>query len=101
MNGTVDPNSRDTTFYFEYGTSTSYGTKTAVQSAGSGASPQNEATAIANLQVGRTYHFRIVATSDAGTATGADATFKTSSAPTVATADATRSRSPPRRCAGR
>jgi hypothetical protein len=88
LNGTVDPNSRDTTFYFEYGTSTSYGTKTAVRSAGAGTSPQNEATAIANLQVGRTYHFRIVATSDAGTTTGADATFKTSSAPTVATADA-------------
>ena len=88
MNGTVDPNGRDTTFYFEYGTSTSYGTKTAVRSAGAGTSPQNEATAIANLQVGRTYHFRIVATSDAGTATGADATFKTSSAPTVVTADA-------------
>jgi len=89
LNGTVDPNSRDTTFYFDYGTSTSYGTKTSVRSAGSGASPQNEAVAIANLQVGRTYHFRIVAKSDAGTTTGADATFKTSSAPTVVTADAT------------
>jgi hypothetical protein len=85
LNGTVDPNGRDTTFYFEYGTSTGYGTKTAVKSAGSGTSPQNEATAIANLQVGRTYHFRIVAKSDAGTATGADATFKTSSAPDVTT----------------
>jgi hypothetical protein len=88
LNGTVDPNSRDTTFYFEYGTSTSYGTKTAVKSAGSGASPQNEAAGISKLQVGRTYHFRIVATSDAGTTTGADATFKTSSAPLVVTADA-------------
>ena len=88
LNGTVDPNSRDTTFYFEYGSSTSYGTKTAVKSAGSGASPQNEAIAISKLQVGRTYHFRIVATSDAGTTTGADATFKTSSAPVVVTADA-------------
>ena len=58
-NGTVDPNSRDTTFYFEYGTSTSYGTKTAVKSAGSGASPQNEAVAISGLQVGKTY--RVVA----------------------------------------
>jgi len=89
LNGTVDPNSRDTTFYFEYGTSTSYGTKTAVRSAGSGASPQNEAVGIASLQVGKTYHFRIVATSDAGTATGSDATFTTSSAPVAVTADAT------------
>ena len=88
LNGTVDPNSRATTFYFEYGTSTGYGTKTATKSAGSGASPQNEAIAISNLQVGRTYHFRIVATSDAGTTTGSDATFTTSSAPLAATADA-------------
>jgi hypothetical protein len=89
LNGTVDPNSRDTTFYFEYGTSTSYGAKTAVKSAGSGASPQNEAVAVSKLLVGKTYHFRIVATSDAGTATGADATFTTSSAPVAVTADAT------------
>ena len=88
LNGTVDPNSRDTTFYFEYGTSTSYGTKTAVKSAGSGASPQNEAVGISKLSVGKTYHFRIVATSDAGTTTGADATFTTSSAPVAETADA-------------
>jgi hypothetical protein len=89
LNGTVDPNGRDTTFYFEYGTSTSYGTKTAVKSAGSGASPQNEAVSISGLQVGRTYHFRIVAKSDAGTTTGGDASFTTSSAPSAVTGDAT------------
>ena len=88
LNGTVDPNSRDTTFYFEYGASTSYGTKTAVKSAGSGASPQNEAIGISKLQVGRTYHFRIVAKSDAGTTAGSDAIFTTSSAPVAVTADA-------------
>ncbi|MGN6799538.1 MAG: hypothetical protein ACTHKS_15465 [Gaiellaceae bacterium] len=89
LNGTVDPNSRDTTFYFEYGTTTSYGTKTASKSAGSGSSPQNETAGISGLQVGKTYHFRIVATSDAGTTTGSDATFTTSSAPVAVTADAT------------
>jgi hypothetical protein len=89
LNGTVDPNSRATTFYFEYGPTSSYGTKTAVKSAGTGATPQNEAVAISNLQAGKTYHFRIVATSDAGTATGADATFTTSSAPVAVTSDAT------------
>jgi hypothetical protein len=88
LNGTVDPNSRDTTFYFEYGTSTSYGTKTAVKSAGSAASAQNEAVGVSKLAAGKTYHFRIVATSDAGTTTGADATFTTSSAPVAETADA-------------
>ena len=38
LNGTVDPNGRATTWYFEYGTSTSYGSKTADRSAGSGTS---------------------------------------------------------------
>ena len=88
LNGTVDPNGRATTFYFEYGTSTSYGTKTSVRAAGSATSPQPEAVAISGLQTGRTYHFRIVATSDAGTATGKDAVVTTSSAPTVTTSDA-------------
>jgi hypothetical protein len=87
LNGTVDPNGRDTTFYFEYGTSTSYGTKTATKSAGSATTPQAEATAIAGLGVGRTYHFRIVASSDAGTSAGQDSAFTTSAAPTVVTGD--------------
>ena len=88
LNGTVDPNSRATTFYFEFGTSTSYGTKTATKSAGSAASAQSESAGISGLQTGRVYHFRIVASSDAGTTTGKDASFTTSSAPTVATSDA-------------
>ena len=88
LNGTVDPNSRATTFYFEYGTSTSYGTKTATKSAGSAASAQSESVGVSGLQTGRVYHFRIVASSDAGTTTGKDASFTTSSAPTVVTTDA-------------
>jgi hypothetical protein len=88
LNGTVDPNGRSTTYYFDYGTSTSYGTKTGSKSAGSATSAQAASAGISGLVAGRTYHFRIVATSDAGTTTGNDATFKTSSAPTVATGDA-------------
>lgn len=90
LNGTVDPNGRSTTYYFEYGTSTGYGTKTAVRSAGSATSAQSVSTGISGLQVGRAYHFRLVATSDAGTATGGDATFTTSGAPAVTTEDANR-----------
>ena len=39
LNGTVNPSSRATSWYFEYGTSTSYGKKTAAKDAGSGTSP--------------------------------------------------------------
>jgi hypothetical protein len=87
LNGTVDPNSRDTSYYFEYGTSTSYGTKTSVKDAGNASSPQSEAASISGLSAGHTYHFRIVATSDAGTSAGKDSSFTTSSAPSVATGD--------------
>jgi phosphodiesterase/alkaline phosphatase D-like protein len=89
LNATVDPNGRSTTYYFDYGTSTSYGAKTGSRSAGSATTAQPVSTGITGLAAGRTYHFRIVATSDAGTTTGKDATFTTSSAPTVATGDVT------------
>lgn len=88
LNGTVDPNGRSTTYYFDYGNSTSYGSKSGSKSAGSATSAQAAAAGISGLTAGRTYHFRIVATSDAGTAVGKDATFTTSSAPTVVTANA-------------
>src|SRR5262249_50247129 len=41
LNGSVDPNSEATSWYFEFGQSTSYGTRTATQNAGSGANPTN------------------------------------------------------------
>ena len=89
LNGTVDPNGRPTTYFFEYGTSTSYGSKTPVKPAGSGTGPANVSTGISGLVRGRRYHFRLVATSDAGVGRGADQAFSTIGAPTVATRAAT------------
>ena len=88
LNGTVDPNSRATTWYFEYGTSTSYGSKTADRNAGSGTSTTSVSAPVSGLTRGRLYHYRLVATSDAGTSRGADQTFSTTTAPTVVTAAA-------------
>jgi hypothetical protein len=88
LNGTVDPNARPTTWWFEYGTSTSYGSKTPDKSAGSGTGPGAVAEPITGLQKGRTYHYRLVAKSDGGTTLGADASFLTSSAPSVSTGSA-------------
>jgi hypothetical protein len=85
LNGTVNPSSRATAWYFEYGTSTSYGTKTPAKDAGSGTSAVTVAAGITGLTSGRTYHFRLVGTSDAGTGRGADQTFVASAAPTVTT----------------
>ena len=88
LNGKVDPNSRATTYYFEYGTTTGYGTKTSSSSAGSGANATNVSKTITALKPGTTYHFRLVATSDAGTASGSDMSFTTTSPPTVSTSPA-------------
>jgi hypothetical protein len=85
LNGTVNPSSRDTTWYFEYGTSTSYGTKTTAKDAGSGTSNVSVSAAITGLKSGTTYHFRLVAMSDAGTSRGNDQTFVPVASPTVTT----------------
>jgi len=85
LNGSVDPNGRTTTYYFEYGTTTTYGTKTSTSSAGSGTSATSVFKTVSGLKGGTTYHFRVVATSDAGTVTGADRAFTTLSPPLVNT----------------
>src|SRR5439155_904408 len=85
VTGSVNPNGRSTTWYFQYGTSTGYGSTTAAQNAGSGTSPVNVSAPVSGLTTGQTYHFRLVATSDGGTSRGSDQTFTPASAPSVTT----------------
>ena len=85
LNGSVDANGRATTYYFDYGTSTSYGSRTATKSVGSSTTPQNVAIGISGLAAGHVFHFRLVAASDAGTTEGKDVSFTTSAAPSVVT----------------
>jgi hypothetical protein len=77
LNGSVDPNGRATTWFFEYGTSTSYGTRTAVKSAGSGTRATQVNASVTRLRTGVTYHYRLVATNASGTTVGRDRTFST------------------------
>lgn len=88
LNGTVDPNGRATSWHFEYGTSTRYGTRTPARSVGAGTTATGVSAAVSSLRPGRTYHYRLVATSDAGTSRGANRTFSTAGAPTVVTGPA-------------
>ena len=76
--GTVNPGGQATTWYVEYGTSTSYGTKTANVSAGSGTANTAVSASLTGLTPGTTYHYRVVATNSSGTARGADGIFTTS-----------------------
>jgi Ca2+-binding RTX toxin-like protein len=85
LKGTVNPGGQATTWYFEYGTSTSYGQKTAASSAGSGTANLDVASALAGLVKGTTFHYRLVAENSAGTARGADGVFTTDRPPSVTT----------------
>ena len=63
--GTVNPNGSATTYRFEYGTTTSYGSQSPVVDAGSGSGDEPASTDLTGLAPGTTYHFRVVATNDA------------------------------------
>src|SRR5919201_1175198 len=77
LTATVDPNGRATTYRFEYGTTTSYGKRTADASAGSGQSRRSVSATIGGLAPNTRYHYRVVATNAAGVARGRDRTFTT------------------------
>jgi N-acetylneuraminic acid mutarotase len=78
FNGTVDPHGLTTSVYFEYGTTTSYGSTTASQTK-TGSTYQGVSMDVSGLSASTTYHFRIVATSSGGTTYGSDRTFTTTS----------------------
>jgi phosphodiesterase/alkaline phosphatase D-like protein len=85
LNGSVNPNRLSTTYHFEYGTTTSYGSSSATTSAGSGSGDVPVSANLGGLSQGTTYHFRLVATNAAGTTLGSDQTFTTLMKPTVTT----------------
>ena len=76
ISGTVFPNKESTTYSFEWGTTTAYGTKTPTGTA-NGNSGRTVAADLSGLAQQTTYHFRLVASNASGTSTGADATFTT------------------------
>jgi len=76
LNGTLDPHGLSTTVYFQYGTTSSYGSITPNQIK-TGNDYQNVFAGISGLTPGTTYHFRIVATNSVGTRHGTDRTLNT------------------------
>jgi hypothetical protein len=76
LNGSLDPHGLTTTAYFQYGTTTSYGHITPMQSQ-TGNTFRNISANISSLSASTVYHFRIVATNSAGTRFGSDRTFTT------------------------
>jgi hypothetical protein len=60
---------------FQYGTTTAYGLHTRVQDAGPNAVNRTVYAHLGRLTPGTAYHYRLVATNNAGTATGGDQTL--------------------------
>jgi hypothetical protein len=77
LQGSVNPRGLPTTYRFDYGPTSAYGLATAPVSAGSGTTAKAVAARVTGLAPGTTYHFRIEASSSAGTTSGKDARFTT------------------------
>ena len=88
LNATVNPNGVDTQYFFEYGTTESYGSYTTAEDAGAGTSPVPVSAAIGGLASGTTYYFRIVASSAIGEVFGGPVAFTTQPPPVVSTGSA-------------
>ncbi len=88
----IDPNNASTSYYFEYGTSASYGSSVPAPpgvSAGSGEGAVGVSVDLQGLSPGTVYHYRVVAVSEPGgepvTVESLDLTLTTQAAGTVVT----------------
>jgi len=77
LHGEVHPSGLPTTYFFEYGTSETYGKSTAPRTLAANAPPTQVEGFLVGLQEGTEYHFRLVAENEAGGTEGADRVFVT------------------------
>jgi hypothetical protein len=80
LNGYVNPNDLSTTYYFEWGITSAYGNATESQGITDGGGDLPVKAELNGLNPEAIYHFRLVAINSAGTAYGADQTFRASNA---------------------
>jgi hypothetical protein len=81
LTGSVNPDGEPTTYFFQYGPTTRYGGQSRPAGLAPGAAALRVASPVAGLVPVTGYHYRLVAVNAAGTALGADATFKTHAVP--------------------
>lgn len=78
LRGTITPSSQGTGYFFEYGTTTTYGTQTPGLFLPPPSNSQGTVSSlVAGLKEGTKYHFRLVAFNTDGTSRGADQSFTT------------------------
>jgi subtilisin family serine protease len=90
LHGVAKPKGVATTYQFEYGTTTGYGSKApaSAKSVGSGSSDVTVSETVTGLKSNTTYHFRLATFNTSGRATGEDLTFTTPPAPPVVKTEA-------------
>ncbi|HET8862223.1 MAG TPA: S8 family serine peptidase [Solirubrobacterales bacterium] len=79
LNGAVNPKGAATSYYFEYGKTTSYGSKVPLspKAIGAGASDVAVSQTLTGLSKGTTYHYRVVAENAVRAVKGKDTTLTT------------------------
>ncbi|QTN31190.1 hypothetical protein HZ994_02220 [Akkermansiaceae bacterium] len=80
VNGSVNPNGMASTAWFEFGTTRSYDTRSAIRNIGSAASAAPITETLTGLLPDTTYHYRVVSVNPDGTSQGQDRTFVTGGA---------------------
>ncbi len=77
LNAQIDPNGEPTGYYYEYGSSAAYGSRTPEVFLGEGEGALPAPSHVEGLVASEEYHFRVVTVSEAGTERGADTPFRT------------------------
>jgi hypothetical protein len=77
LSGSVDARGQATNYVFQYGPTRRYGSQTPLSAAGNGTTTIRVSQSVGGLASLTTYHYRIVASSAAGTTAGRDRTFTT------------------------
>jgi hypothetical protein len=91
LEGSFDPDGKETKYWFEYGLDTSYGEKTEVRTQNPSSGVVNVSIPIEGLPSGKTLHYRLVAENEEfGTTLGQDQTFRTASPPEISGTRATK-----------
>jgi hypothetical protein len=84
LTGTINPHGVATSYRFNYGPTSSYGSSTPEVDVGSGDGDQSVSHEVSGLLPDTIYHVQVVATSDDGvTRYGGDGLFRTAAAPTA------------------
>lgn len=84
LSGTVNPNGDATTYYFEYGSSASFGATTPEANAGGDVNAVSVVATISGLTAGATYDYALVASSALGTVVGATQIFQAAASSCIA-----------------